>query len=128
MTFHAWQVLTWPRAFFTPTQWRAFVSRTRLLEASRIDADASQNCSEGIALWGLIEPERKVGMAWDWREVKRGVLALSDPMRIVSNVMLVDSEGKCMPQSARLLHLNNAIASLCWQPAVMRAESEVVHH
>lgn len=128
MTVHAWQVLTWPRAFFTPTQWRAYVARMGLLEASRIETDDSSNCGEGTVLWGLVEPERKVGMAWDWREVKRGVLALADPMRIISNVMLVDSDGKCLPQSARVLYLNNAIASLCWQPAVKQAEAELVHH
>lgn len=128
MSYQSWQVLTWPRVFFTLWQWRALVARTGLLDATRIETDNASGRRVGTVLWGGIDSNRRFGMAWDWAEVMPGVVAMSDPMRIVSNIMLVDSEGNCLPPNARLLHLNSAIASLCWQPAVIRAaEAELVH-
>ncbi|MDQ2736026.1 MAG: hypothetical protein M3Y55_13795, partial [Pseudomonadota bacterium] len=53
--------------------------------------------------------------AWDWREVRPGVVALSDPMTVLSNIVLLGEEGRPVDSFKRILHLNNVIFSLPWQ-------------
>jgi hypothetical protein len=62
-------------------------------------------------------------LAWDWAEVRKDVVALCDPMNVLSNVRLVDDEGAPLGAAERVLHLNSAIHELDWQPHVMRRQS-----
>jgi hypothetical protein len=63
-----------------------------------------------------------MGLAWDWCEV-RHVIALADPMTVLSNVQLTADDGQRLPRSQELLYLNNAIHELCWQDEVRSAKS-----
>ena len=42
-------------------------------------------------------------MAWDWIQIARGVVAMADPMAVVTNLRLVGSEGEVLTLS--LIHI-----------------------
>ena len=69
----------------------------------------------GQVLWGVEASDLSVGMAWDWREDFPGVVAMSDPMTIVTNVSFVDINDNLLGDSQRIVHLNTAIYQLPWQ-------------
>lgn len=69
----------------------------------------------GQVVWGTTTRDGMIGFAWDWMEVKEFVVAIADPMLIVSNLRLVDGDGASVPESERILCMNNAIHALGWQ-------------
>jgi hypothetical protein len=66
----------------------------------------------------------QAGMAWDWVQIARGVVAIADPMSVVTNVRLIGEEGEVLTavQSAR--YLNELVRTLPWQQEVQRALSQ----
>ena len=58
-----------------------------------------------------------IGMAWRWGEVRRGVLALADPMAIDSNIGFVNPTGGCLTEGERVIYLNGLVHALDWQKA-----------
>jgi len=75
----------------------------------------------GQTLWAWHGDEGEVGLAWDWVQIARGVVAVADPMAIVTNLRLVGEEGETLDavQSAR--HINTVVHALPWQSEVSRA-------
>ena len=72
--------------------WDAFVDGLCHLETTVIaDADeAGVSC--GTTLWGAENATgQPIQLAWDWREARPGVVAISNPMSIDSNVRLIDA-------------------------------------
>jgi hypothetical protein len=80
-------------------------------------------CS-GQTLWGEASNDRSAGVAWDWIEVEEGVLAIADPLGLVTNLKLLDSHGKALSDFQVAVHLNGIVHSLPWQTEVQRA----LHH
>jgi hypothetical protein len=74
----------------------------------------------GQVLFGLQSSKEMIGVAWDWVAIGGRILALSDPMSIVSNVYFVAANGDTLQESARLVQLNNVINRLAWQRPVRR--------
>jgi len=115
----AWIVCAWP-----PVLWQAecapelhFVHLgTRVLTTG----DADQPCS-GQTVWGNASPEPAAGVAWDWIEVHEGVVAMADPMALVTNLQLLDSHGEVLPSLRAALRLNEIVHLLPWQSEVQRA-------
>jgi hypothetical protein len=115
----AWIVCAWP-----PLLWQAqcapdlhFIHLgTRVLTTG----DAEQPCS-GQTVWGNPSNERAAGVAWDWVEVHEGVVAMADPLALVTNLQLTDSHGDVLPSIQAALHLNGIVHTLPWQNEVQRA-------
>ena len=63
----------------------------------------------------------EAGVAWDWIVVADGVVAMADPMSLVTNVRLLDDGGEVLTawQSARFL--NEIVHALPWQTEIERA-------
>lgn len=59
-------------------------------------------------------------MAWDWVELDRGVVAIADPLAVVTNVHLVSERGEALSSMASVLHLNGILHQLPWQHEVGR--------
>ncbi|MEO5735349.1 MAG: hypothetical protein ABIN96_01350 [Rubrivivax sp.] len=78
----------------------------------------------GLSLWGCELDGTLVGMAWDWAEVRPSVVALSDPMKILSNIILLDDDRCCMEEARRLLYFNTAVFRLPWQEETGRAHHD----
>ena len=82
---------------------------------------------DGDQVWPFVQPvhERPAGLLWEWVEVRPGVVAMSDPMSIVSNIRIMEPgpEGEELPE--RILRLNRAVHGWAWQDAVRRAADTV---
>ncbi|HEX7687681.1 MAG TPA: hypothetical protein VF453_08240 [Burkholderiaceae bacterium] len=59
-------------------------------------------------------------MAWDWIEVAEGIVAMVDPMRMVTNMQLITLEGKILAATEAALHFNQFVRRLPWQEEVGR--------
>lgn len=95
--------------------WMRDVRRFGHLSTSRGRRDNDTGLFKGQSIWGTTRKGQAVAVFFEWAEVTRGVVALADPMRILSNVKLVTDEGQPFEDSRSLLEWNNAVYGLDWQ-------------
>jgi hypothetical protein len=60
----------------------------------------------------------EAGVAWDWVQIARGVVAIADPMSVVTNVRLVGDEGEVLTAHRGRCFLNELVRALPWQSEV----------
>lgn len=115
----AWIVYAWP-----PLLWQA--SRAPQLQLSHLGTrvlafgdDASP--SRGQTLWGDETESRSAGVAWDWVELREGVVAMADPLGLVTNLRMVDDDGEALTDVQVAVRLHRLVHSLPWQSEVHRA-------
>jgi hypothetical protein len=125
MYANAWQVVAWRPVRATVGEFWHTLSSMRQVSAS-VSKPSRQldDTAKGQVLWGTRGDSGEVGLAWDWCEVRQ-VIALADPMTVLSNVQLVNDDGRRLPRAQELLYLNNAVHELCWQDEVRSAKSEM---
>lgn len=111
----AWQIATWSEVSIDLSEWDISLARFRHLGTTARQDDSETGLRHGQAFWAIDAAGAVVGVAWDWAEVLPGVAAMSDPMTILSNVVLVDDLGHELDSHKRLLRLNNLVFSLPWQ-------------
>ena len=75
----------------------------------------------GQTLWAWSSDDGEAGMAWDWVVLGRGIVAMADPMAVVSNLRLVSEEGDVLSNTESALHFNTIVHGLPWQDEVVRA-------
>ena len=109
---------SWPPVF-----WRANSSRKPRFRhlATRVtnSVDALGHCS-GHTVWGRFCGDGDAGLAWDWVEVGKGIVAMVDPMSLVTNMRLVSVDGQVLTASDAALHFNQFVRGLPWQDEVRR--------
>ena len=78
----------------------------------------------GQTVWGITSvdgaPDAPAGVAWDWIEITDGVVAMADPMALVTNLRLIGSHGEVLTAPEAALHLNELVHTLPWQDEVQR--------
>lgn len=118
----AWIVCAWP-----PLLWQASLAPqlhlTHLGTHVLNFGDEACLCS-GQTLWGDESDERTAGVAWDWVELQQGVVAMCDPLGLVTNLKLLDEEGEALNRVAAAVRLHQMVHALPWQTEVQRA----LHH
>lgn len=72
----------------------------------------------GETTWAMNSTLGTMTILFEWAEVTRGVLALANPMGIVSNVRLMTDEGDLLTPAQTLLELNFTVHELDWQTVV----------
>lgn len=112
-----WCVASWP-AVAWPVNERHLIIRALRYE-SRVEEPLPgvKGLRRGQVLWSCETGHGPAGLAWDWVELRPGVVAMADPMCVLSNLQFIDAQGQRLPAPTRLLELNNLIASLPWQRA-----------
>jgi len=115
----AWIVYAWPTVL-----WQAscapelqFVHLGTRVLTTREDACP---CS-GQTLWGSPSVERSAGVAWDWVEIQQGVVAMADPMSLITNLRLIDAHGEALSTREVTVQLHQMVHALPWQTEVRRA-------
>jgi hypothetical protein len=88
-------------------------------------ADGAASAS-GQTVWAGTAAEGEAGMAWDWVQIADGVVALADPMSVVSNVRLLGDEGQVLTALQAALVLGHLVRALPWQAEVHRALGHAV--
>jgi len=114
----AWIVYAW-----APVLWQASAApRLHLVHlGTRVltFGDDCEPCS-GQTLWGDDSEQYAAGVAWDWVELRRGVVAMSDPLAVVTNLRLIDSNGEVLSQTQVAVQLHQLVHALPWQSEVTR--------
>jgi hypothetical protein len=82
--------------------------------------DRAGPCS-GQTLWGDALAEPSAGVAWDWVQIQQGVVAIADPLGLITNLTLLDPEGDALSGPQMAMHLNKIVHGLPWQSEVQRA-------
>jgi hypothetical protein len=82
--------------------------------------DDSNPCS-GQTLWGDEGEDRSAGVAWDWVRLLPGVVAMSDPLGLITNLKLLDDEGEALTNIEAAVRLHQLVHALPWQSEVQRA-------
>jgi hypothetical protein len=75
----------------------------------------------GQTMWAAQAAQGDAGMAWDWVQIARGVVAIADPMCVVTNVRLIGDEGEVLTAQQAARFLNELVRALPWQQEVQRA-------
>jgi hypothetical protein len=75
----------------------------------------------GQTVWAAHADDGEAGMAWDWVQIANGVVAISDPMSVVTNLRFVGGEGEVLTAYESALFLNEIVRTLPWQSEVQRA-------
>ncbi len=121
----AWSLCAWP-----PLLWQAadpeLMHFHHLGTSVAHDSDAP-GCPAGQTVWAAKGASGEAGMAWDWIQIARGVVAIADPMSLVTNVRLVGEGGQVMTAQQAALFLNVLVRTLPWQQEVQRALCERVN-
>lgn len=75
----------------------------------------------GQTIWAGTLSGREIGMAWDWIEIAAGVIAMADPMSVITNLRVVADEGHVLTSAEASMYLNDLVQQLPWQDEVGRA-------
>lgn len=122
-TTPAWIVYAWP-----PLLWQA--SRAPQLQLTHLGTrvlnfgDDLCLCT-GQTLWGDEREEQSAGVAWDWVRLMPGVVAMSDPLGLVTNLKLLDDQGEALTNLEAAVRLHQLVHALPWQSEVQRALHQV---
>jgi hypothetical protein len=76
--------------------------------------------TSGQTIWATTAPHGQAGMAWDWIQLSAGVVAMADPLSVITNLRLINPDGEALSQLEALRHLNEVVHVLPWQDEVER--------
>lgn len=116
-TLRAWPPLLWQLGGKAPFQLQHLGTHI----TNRGDA---QGRSAGQTIWAGHSADGDAGMAWDWVEVCHGVVAMADPMSVITNLRFLGPEGAVLTAFESARHLNELVHALPWQDEVGRALSQ----
>lgn len=120
----AWAVFAWPTVL-----WQASHPQgCRFLHLGTRVTSVGQPACAGQTLWGDSEAEPAAGLAWDWIELTHGIVAMADPMAVITNVRLIGPAGEVLTASEAAPHLNELVHALPWQNEVQRAIQKLGLH
>lgn len=124
---HAWMIKSWPTLDWhlpdDPAEWPAFWHMSTNVR----DADRSGRRS-GDTVWITSVEGRSVGAAWEWTEMHDGVLVLSDPNSIITNIRFVSVTDEDEPSLRATISLNRIAHTVPWQDAVRTVLRTVDEH
>lgn len=118
MSIPAWHVINWAPVRISVRDFqRTRCAFRHLSTAVQSDGD-QEGLRSGQTLWGMECGGRWLGVAFEWAEMTQDVAVLSDPMHILTNVELVEEDGRPVADALGLVHLNTAIHELDWQQQI----------
>jgi len=114
----SWTVRAW-----TPLLWQA--DGAAHLQFDHLDTQIFHNGGEeapvsGQTVWRTDGPDGEAGVAWDWVMLSDDVIAMADPMCVVTNLRLVGDRGEVLTSWEAARHLSRIVYGLPWQSAVQR--------
>ena len=114
-----WSIRAWP-----PILWQA--SREAQLRFHHLSTRVTlpgdrMSRSAGQTIWGGSSDDGDAGVAWDWVQISSDVVAMADPMSVVTNLRLIGHEGEVLTALESARFLNEIVHALPWQSEVQRA-------
>ncbi len=113
-------VIAWP-AVDVPinTEQLQWVTELRHHRTVTFELDAEKRERTGATLWESRWQGQRVGIGWRWVARGHRVIALADPMDIVTNARLRLSDGQVLDDGFGFVQLNNILHGLPWQDMVI---------
>jgi hypothetical protein len=118
-----WHVASWRPVTLALTQRTSIIRRLAPCGSGRLLAQRLERGARGQVMWACDTAQGPVGLAWDWFALRPAVLAMADPMGVLSNLHFVDAHGQPLPDGRRIVELNNVIASLSWQAPIVKSHA-----
>lgn len=117
MMTSSWAVRAWP-----PLLWQAGESLLQFnhRDTQVFNAGRDGQPSSGQTVWAGPLADGEVGVAWDWVQVARGVVAMADPMCVVTNLRLLGPQGEVLTAWEAARYLSQIVYGLPWQGEVRR--------
>lgn len=117
-----WTLRAWP-----PLLWQ--VSRADSLPLEHLGTQVTRpggggQPTIGQTMWACRQDEHHAGMAWDWIQLAHGIVAMADPMSVITNLTLLGPEGELLTELESARHLNGIVHNLPWQDEVERVIGE----
>jgi hypothetical protein len=75
----------------------------------------------GQTVWRTESADGAAGVAWDWVMLSSEVVAMADPMSVVTNLRLLGDSGEVLTSWEAARHLSRIVYGLPWQGEVQRA-------
>ena len=119
-SLRAWPPLLWQAREPTPVRFRHLGTRIAFNGDPLVPP-------AGQTIWAGSAAEGEAGMAWDWILITRGVVAMADPMSVVTNLRLLGEQGEVLTAQQAARFLNEIVRALPWQSEVQRALGERTH-
>ena len=112
-TLRAWPPVFWQAVAFAP------------LRAQHLGTQVTRPAERGSptggqTVWSWLHEGGEAGVAWDWVHLPHGVVAMADPMSVVTNLTLIGPEGRMLGELEAARHLNQIVHTLPWQDEVER--------
>ncbi len=116
----AWTISAWPPVLWQadPPPHKLVASRFVHLSTEITSVGHGDEPSMGQTVWCSRWNDGAAGVAWDWVDLGRGVVAMADPMGIITNVQVVNGQGDKLPTLQVALHINEILHELPWQEEV----------
>lgn len=114
----SWALRGWPPVLWQPCTKASLHLRHVGTHVSH-PGDQINRCS-GQTIWAAESEDGEAGVAWDWIQLSRGIVAMADPMTVVTNLRLVSPEGDVLTAFEAARHLNSLLHQLPWQDEVER--------
>lgn len=115
----AWIVYAWPRVL-CEAQHAPRLHFAHLSTQVLVPGDAAHPAM-GQTLWLGEDGSSRAGVAWDWVSLPAGVVAMVDPMSLVTNLQFLSAEGEVLAPLESVRQLNHIVHGLPWQNEVQRA-------
>ena len=114
----SWTVRAWP-----PLLWQAGESAPQFnhLDTQVFNTGGDGAPSSGQTIWVGPLADGEAGVAWDWVQLAQGVVAMADPMCVVTNLRLIGAQGEVLTSWEAARHLSQIVYGLPWQGEVQRA-------
>ncbi len=119
-TLRAWPPLSWQVGSKAPLH-------LQHLGTHVTNPGDSVSRTAGQTIWACVSEDGEAGMAWDWIHLSRGIVAMADPMAVITNLRLLGPEGEVLTAFEAARHLNEMVHALPWQCEVERALTAVAN-
>lgn len=113
-SLRAWPPLLWQAEDCSPAEFHHLGTRVMMVSAGG-------GRMAGQTVWAGNVAGGDAGMAWDWVEIASGIVAMADPMSVITNLRIVGAEGEVLTAIEAARFLNGIVHALPWQDEVERA-------
>lgn len=118
MGLQSWMIKSWPIIDWFPPQpdegWPSFLHMSTHVHQERC---GSEPCV-GSTVWVGAIKGAHAGLAWEWVELRPGVLMLADPNSIITNLRVMDVGRQPLNPLDATVSLNTVLHRLPWQERV----------
>lgn len=125
MEVPVWSVVTWTPVLVSVSEFNRSLCRFSQLTLAKLHGHAETGADYGQVLWATTVDKRLVGLAWDWAALCKGAVAMTDPMNVLSNVVLHERDGRILPDEQRMVYLSTAVHTLPWQSHVLSRDRQL---